>query len=193
MSLVVFIHFDERFSKILQRFREYNIEYIKVHFSVLDFFLNSEKYKKSDIRLFYINGSIRRILRDGNVPSIDFIMKTKIPIMGVCYGFQYLAMQSGGKLEENAQILKDSHKMIVTKESKQLSVWVNHYDKVVNLPTHTVAKNAAVKALWEIDIEHDGIIYMAHTEKWIGFQFHPENNKKLFEEYMLPYLKDEKN
>lgn len=158
-------------------------------FDKLDFFL---KTNDREIQLFIIFGSKRRILRDGIIPSIDNILKMPIPIIGICYGFQYLAMRSGGILEDGEILLKDSSKSITVDYSgKQtsLNIWRNHYDKVTNLPVKEVDKKSYIKTLWDIDIKVDNIIYMAHTDKWIGYQFHPEYSNKNFEEFLLPFLR----
>jgi GMP synthase-like glutamine amidotransferase len=190
MSLVVLIIFDHFYKKMIERFNKYNINYIQVHFEDLDTFLNSNH---EPVKVFFIMGSTRRILRDGIYPSIDRILKMPIPIIGICYGFQYLAMRSGGVLEDGGETSMDNANMETVVdlggEIVKMKIWVSHHDKVLKLPTKKVGANAAIKAIWSIDLMMDNMIYMAHTDKWIGYQFHPEFKKKSFDEFILPFVK----
>ena len=70
--------------------------------------------------------------------------------------------------------------------NENIKMWVNHFDKVKSLPT---SKSAKHKIVWKIDSVVDGTIYMAHTDKWLGFQFHPEYKKKQFEEFIMPFVR----
>ena len=130
-------------------------------------------------------GSTRRILRDGIHPCLDRVLNMPTPVIGICYGFQHMAMCSGGILEDGAVKIKITD-MPGTIGNENVKVWVNHFDKVKSLPT---SKNAKHKVVWKIDSVIDGTIYMAHTHKWLGFQFHPEYKKKQFEKFILPFVK----
>ena len=187
MSLVVVIIFDHFFQKMIARLREYKIDFVKVNFEDIDKFLSSNS---TPIKIFIISGSKRRILRDGNHASIDRILKMPFPVIGMCYGFQYMAMQSGGVLEDGATKIAMTS-MHGTVGKKNIRMWVNHFDKVRMLPTvaSQQSANAKFKVLWKIDSVVDGTIYMAHTDKWIGFQFHPEYKINQFEEYILPLVR----
>lgn len=184
MSLVVLIAFEHFFKKIIERFHEYNIDFVKVNFIDIDEFLNTNRIP---IKIFIVSGAKRRILRDGIHTSIDRILKMPIPVIGLCYGFQYMAMRSGGVLEDGAHKTKMTS-MHGTVNKQNIRMWIDHFDKVKSLITKQQS-NAEFKVLWKIDSVVDGTIYMAHTDKWIGFQFHPEYKKKHFEEFILPHVK----
>ena len=190
MSLVVLITIDKNPYRIAKRLKEYDIEFGEIYYEDLDQFL---KTNRRQIKIFLISGSTKRILRDGTYASIDRILKMPIPIIGICYGFQYLAMRSGGVLEDGGETSIDNANMDTTVDLggklEKIKIWVSHYDKVLKLPTKKVTKNAEIKAIWSIDLMMDNMIYMAHTDKWIGFQFHPEFKKKSFEEFILPFVK----
>jgi imidazoleglycerol phosphate synthase glutamine amidotransferase subunit HisH len=42
---------------------------------------------------------------------------------------------------------------------------------------------------WKIISRMDDFINIAATNKWIGFQFHPEKDAEYFKHYVLPFLK----
>lgn len=190
MSLVVLISFEHFFKKMIDRFQEYKIEHIIVHFEDLDHFLKTNRQR---IKIFIISGSTQRILRDGLHPNIDKILKMPVPVIGLCYGFQYMAMQSGGVLEDGTirhKIVNQEGVVNYMGNKETIPMWFNHFDKVSSLPVNRVVPTAEYKVLWKIDSRVDGMIVMAHTDKWIGFQFHPEYKKKQFEKYILPLVKD---
>lgn len=180
MGLVVYVAFENYYKEvdaIIKMFKKYNVDYEKVYYGDLDFFL---KNNTRDVDIFIIGGSKRRILRDGIIPSIDKILKMPTPVMGICYGFQYMVMRSGGVLEDGKKVKKDPNKKVVV-DGKTKKLWVNHNDAVKELPKK-----------WEVDLKVEEMIYMAHTEKWIGYQFHPEFKKETFEEYILPFVEGTK-
>jgi GMP synthase (glutamine-hydrolysing) len=186
MSLVVVITFEQFYKKIIERFNEYKVNFVEVHFKDLEHFL---KTNKTPVKIFLVLGSTRRILRDGIHSSIDLILKMSVPVIGICYGFQYMAMRSGGLIEEGATKTTMTSMPGTVGKNQNLRMWVNHFDKIKSLPVSKVVPTAAIKTTWKIDSVVDGTIYMAHTDKWIGYQFHPEYKKTQFEEFILPFVK----
>lgn len=186
---VVLITFEKIVSEIEKRLKEYNIFYQRVNIDELDEFLKTNRKK---IDLYILSGSTRRILREEVNLSLDSILRMPIPVMGICYGFQYMAMRSGGRLEDGGDKLISNANMVRTVEyggeKKKIKIWTSHHDKVLTLPTKKADKNAEIRAEWEIDMMVNDSIYMAHTEKWIGYQFHPEYKKETFEEYIKVFV-----
>ena len=189
MSLVVLITFEKNGSELEKRLKEYDIFFERVDIDDVDQFL---KTNCINIKVFILSGSTRRILRDGIHPSIDRILKMPTPVIGVCYGFQYMAMRSGGTLKDGGETSITNANLVKMVEyggkKRKVNVWTSHHDNVLNLPKNVVDKNTHIKALWDIDFAIDDSIYMAHTDKWVGFQFHPEYKKKSFEDFILPFV-----
>jgi GMP synthase-like glutamine amidotransferase len=191
MSLVVLITFDKNGSKskFVKRFKEYDIFFQHVDIDDLENFLER---KRKDVKVYILSGSTRRILRYGIYPSIDRILRMPTPVIGICYGFQYMAMRSGGTLMDGGENSLSNANFVKTVEyggkNRELKMWTSHYDKVLTLPKKVVDENAPIKAIWDIDFMMDDSIYMAHTDKWVGFQFHPEYKKNSFDEFILPFV-----
>jgi GMP synthase-like glutamine amidotransferase len=118
-----------------------------------------------------ITGSKKRILREPSYPELDaLIRKTTGRVIGICYGFQYLARLSGGLIREGTEVFRG-----IREPKAPLGHYYNHYDKVVKLPKP-----------W-IELEHqDDFISIAYEPKkqWIGYQFHPEKKFSDFEKYI---------
>jgi len=94
----------------------------------------------------------------------------KVPILGICYGYELMADQLGGKVELKDretgihQIQLNPSKLFVGLPPV-IDAWVNHSNEVTKLPTgfKTIATNATRKMAFE------------HKSKPLfGVQFHPE-------------------
>ncbi|MEI6173734.1 MAG: glutamine-hydrolyzing GMP synthase [Bacteroidota bacterium] len=114
-------------------------------------------------------------VRDDNAPFPDLTgIKGKIPLLGVCYGAQYLAQSSGGvvapskireygranlsSMDENSELL---HGM-----TPGTQVWMSHADTILSVPA-----NFGVIASTP-DVQYAG--YHVAGEQTFGIQFHPE-------------------
>jgi len=65
----------------------------------------------------------------------------KIPILGICYGAQYIADKYGGKVERSdkreygkAQILFEKEDPLFNQVNTESQVWMSHGDSIVELP-----------------------------------------------------------
>jgi GMP synthase-like glutamine amidotransferase len=103
-------------------------------------------------------------------------MTQDIHIIGICFGFQYLALKTGGKVVEGP-LFKGRRTVMTTRETNSEHLYFNHHDRVLDLPDD-----------WTVVQRIDGFINIAATKKWIGFQFHPEKDDKHFRHYVLPFL-----
>ncbi len=100
-------------------------------------------------------------------------IKEKIPILGVCYGFQLLVQELGGKVQHTGKSEYGRTGVEQKKESKFFSgcsesfiTWMSHGDSVTQLPEG-----------FDITMASDtGVIGAAEdaSGKFYGLQFHPE-------------------
>lgn len=96
------------------------------------------------------------------------------PVLGICYGAQFLAQSSGGKVERSdsreygrARLqVKDTSDELLKNLSAQSHVWMSHGDTIVNVPD-----NFKVIASTE-DVKYAA--YKVEGEQTWGVQFHPE-------------------
>ena len=114
-------------------------------------------------------------VRTEDSPRIDLSMiKGKIPLLGVCYGAQYLAHFFGGKVSQSKtrEYGRANLKFIDSKSNffidipQKSQVWMSHSDTIKNLPDEAklIASTSDVQnAAFEIKGEYT-----------YGIQFHPE-------------------
>jgi GMP synthase (glutamine-hydrolysing) len=110
-----------------------------------------------------------------NAPQIDLqSIKGRVPLLGLCYGAQYLAWHFGGTVQRadsceygRAQLsVEDTASPIFKGVSASSQVWMSHGDTITALPhnARVIASTADVKnAAFTID-----------NEPTFALQFHPE-------------------
>ena len=112
-----------------------------------------------------------------NAPRIpEWVFKTKLPILGICYGMQTLALQLGGEVARSksseyghAELFVLTSSVLfeqVAKVNESTNVWMSHGDHVSSLPLGFSAIGAT-----------NNIDYAAIADEeraWYGVQFHPE-------------------
>ncbi|XBS68780.1 glutamine-hydrolyzing GMP synthase [Acerihabitans sp. KWT182] len=111
----------------------------------------------------------------------EYVFQAGVPVLGVCYGMQTMAMQLGGRVEGSSQrefgyaqveVINDSALVRDIKDSLSvngqplLDVWMSHGDKVTGIPASFVTVASTESCRFAI---------MADEEKrFYGVQFHPE-------------------
>ena len=126
---------------------------------------------------------------DAPHPDLDFI-RGKKPLLGVCYGAQYLAHFSGGKVSPSATREYGRAKLSTIKTDSYLfngipvgsQVWMSHSDTIKELPTNGVCLASTH------DVENAA--YTIEGEDTYAIQFHPEvyhstDGKKLLENFLV--------
>lgn len=163
--MLLVIYFDFYRNDLVKRLNENNIKYDIVKYGDLENYLQTHSTPTKVI----ITGSKKRILRENDFPILENFMKKNVKIIGICFGFQYLAFKTGGKLAEGVHF-----------EGRRTDerLYFNHNDKIINLPKP-----------WKIIARIEDFINIAVTNKWIGFQFHPEKDQVHFNHYVLPFIK----
>jgi GMP synthase (glutamine-hydrolysing) len=114
-------------------------------------------------------------VRDAEAPIPDLKkIKGEIPLLGVCYGAQFLAHSSGGEVlpseirEYGRANLEFIHQgcMLLKGMSDNSQVWMSHGDTILKLPDN-FKKTASTS-----DVEVAG--FKIDNEETYGIQFHPE-------------------
>ncbi|MFP1760909.1 glutamine-hydrolyzing GMP synthase [Lonsdalea quercina] len=127
----------------------------------------------------------------------EYVFQAGVPVLGVCYGMQTMAMQLGGKVEGSNQrefgyaqvevksasaLVRDIQDTVSVAGEPLLDVWMSHGDKVTAIPQgfETVASTDTCP-----------FAIMANEEKrFYGVQFHPEvthtrQGQRMLERFVL--------
>lgn len=183
---ILILDFGSQYTQLIaRRVRELNV-YCEIH-----------PYHKipnyiEDIKGLILSGSPFSSVEQ-KAPQVNFQQfMGKVPILGICYGAQYMAQQMGGKVERSekreygkAMLTTFHHKDALTDDITEPSqVWMSHGDTITQLP-----ENATLLASTN-SIEIAAFKLNGYAEKPVyGIQFHPEvthsiDGKKLFKNFV---------
>ena len=152
---------------IARRVRELNV-YCEIHP------YNKLPELDKNVKGLIISGSPHSV-NDIDAPEIDLTdFKQKMPVLGVCYGAQFLAKKFGGKVEPSetreygrANLSKVNGSTPLLKDVPVGSqVWMSHGDTILSLPDN-----------YEIIASTSDVAVAAYHivgEETFGIQFHPE-------------------
>jgi|TARA_B110000037_G_scaffold1997_2_gene2409 GMP synthase (glutamine-hydrolysing) len=165
---VLILDFGSQFTQLIaRRVRELNI-YSEIHP------YNSKKFNVSDYKAVILSGSPHSV-RSKDAPHPDLSeIKGKIPLLGVCYGAQYLAYNFGGEVGASnsreygrAHLTYLNHKELLFEGINEGSqVWMSHSDTISSLPS-----NYKMIASTE-DVSNAA--FKIEGEDTYAIQFHPE-------------------
>lgn len=165
---ILILDFGSQYTQLIaRRLRELNV-YCEIH-----------PYNKipkitSDIKGVILSGSPHSV-REENPPKPDLSnIKGKMPLLGVCYGAQYLAHFFGGEVgKSNSREYGRAHLQFVDSKNKLFNnifegsqVWMSHGDTILKTPSNykIIASTHDVKVAG----------YQIDGEDTYAIQFHPE-------------------
>ncbi len=167
-EMILILDFGSQYTQLIaRRVRELNV-YCEIHP------FNAIPPITSNIKGVILSGSpfsVRDV--EAPVPDLSEIRK-KIPLLGVCYGAQFLALNSGGdvmpsKIREYGRAnlsFINSENVLLKNMTVGSQVWMSHGDTILNIPSEfeIIASTHDVKVAG----------YIINGEQTWGIQFHPE-------------------
>src|SRR5690606_7275576 len=184
MQKIIILDFGSQYTQLIaRRVRELNV-YCEIHpFNHLPEFDES-------VKGIIFSGSPYSV-RQSDAPQIDFNrFHGKMPLLGVCYGAQYMAQHSGGEVvpstireygRANLQFIKESNPLLKNIPADS-QVWMSHGDTIAEIPAgfEVIASTDSVKV---------AAYHISGTNTY-GIQFHPEvthstDGKQLLENFLV--------
>src|SRR6201993_324376 len=165
---ILILDFGSQFTQLIaRRVRELNV-YCEIHP------YNKVPEITKDFKGVILSGSPHSV-REANAPQPDLKnIKGKLPLLGVCYGAQYLSHFFGGEVaQSNTREYGRAHLEVVNSKNelfKDISddsqVWMSHADSIAKIPDNyeIIASTHDVKVAG----------FRVKGEKTWGIQFHPE-------------------
>lgn len=167
-EMILILDFGSQYTQLIaRRVRELNV-YCEIH--PYNDFPEIDGHVKGVI----LSGSPFSV-RDENhpKPNLDEI-KGKLPLLGVCYGAQFLALTNGGSVEASTKReygrahldFVDHQDLLMKGVAEDSQVWMSHADTIQSRPTnsHIICSTG--------DVEVAG--YRFENEDTYAIQFHPE-------------------
>jgi len=181
---VLILDFGSQYTQLIaRRVRELNI-YCEIHP-----FHNIPK-DLSSFKAVVLSGSPLSVrAEDAAHPDLSNI-KGKLPLLGVCYGAQYLAHFNGGSVEPSNIREYGRAKLSMIKDGEALfenikedtHVWMSHSDTIAKLPENGVRLASTADVI--------NAAYKIEGEETYAIQFHPEvyhttDGKQLIENFLV--------
>ena len=169
--LVLVLDYGAQYSQLIaRRIREAHV-YCEIHPCTLSL----QQIRNLGPAAIVMSGGPQSVY-DPNAPSSDAaIFELGLPILGICYGLQLMALQLGGRVEPSQHreygpaTLRIAEPVGIFESfstEEELSVWMSHGDRLEALPDGFRRIGAS---------ENAPFAAIAHTEhRLYGIQFHPE-------------------
>jgi GMP synthase (glutamine-hydrolysing) len=165
---ILILDFGSQYTQLIAR----RIREINVYCEIYPF--NHFPAPDSSVKGVIMSGSPSSV-RDKNAPSPDLSgIKGVIPLLGVCYGAQYLVQNFGGEVLPSGIREYGRANLVSVNSSDPLfkgiksgtQVWMSHADTIASIPAgfDITGSTADVKA---------GAYHISGEKTW-GIQFHPE-------------------
>ncbi|KTD08115.1 glutamine-hydrolyzing GMP synthase [Legionella jamestowniensis] len=174
---LVILDFGSQYTQLIaRRVREMGV-YCEIH----PYNLDVERLKTINPCGVILSGGPSTVTLDINPRAPEWLFSSGIPLLGICYGMQTMAVQLGGQVQSSdlrefgyaelrlhghSELLENIEDRTTEEGTALLDVWMSHGDKVAQLPPD-----------FEVICEtrNAPIAGMAHKSKpWYGLQFHPE-------------------
>jgi GMP synthase (glutamine-hydrolysing) len=165
---ILILDFGSQYTQLIaRRVRELNV-YCEIHP------FNKIPQINASIKGVIFSGSPASV-RDTDAPAPQVAnIKGKLPLLGICYGAQWIAHNFGGQVQASQhREYGRANLNYIDKENELFKglgdgsqVWMSHADTITQLSDNfkTIASTR--------DVKYAG--YQLHNEKTYGIQFHPE-------------------
>ncbi len=169
---ILILDFGSQYTQLIAR----RVREVEVYCEILPY--NKIPEITSDIKAIILSGSPFSV-REENALHIELDKVIgKVPILGICYGAQYIAQYCGGKVERSSKREYGKAELHVKKDSETFfndmmpssQIWMSHGDSIIEVPDHfeiiATTDNIPVAAFKSEDDAYEKPVY--------GIQFHPE-------------------
>lgn len=174
---VLILDFGSQYTQLIAR----RVREIGVYCELLPFDVDVDYIKNFNPKGIILSGGPDTVTTDDSARAPEIVFDLDVPILGICYGMQTMAMQLGGKAtsaekheygfakiraRRHSPLLIDINDEINDEGHGLLDVWMSHGIEVTKLPNgfERIASS-----------DNCDIAGFANTEKsYYGLQFHPE-------------------
>lgn len=191
---IIILDFGSQYSQLIAR----KIRELGVYCEIIPFYTTEDKIKELNPKGIILSGGPSSVYQDkAPKPSFD-LFKLNIPVLGICYGMQYIVQFFNGEVKNEtiyreygrANLIFETNSPLFQNMNNNNVVWMSHGDSVIQLPQQfeLIAKtnNCPVAAIAN------------HNKQIFAVQFHPEVNhsnegKQLLYNFVCEICKCEKN
>ncbi len=165
---IVILDFGSQYTQLIaRRIREQNVFSV-----VLPCTAALQEIKKCGPVGIILSGGPASVYDKDAPPADKRVLELGVPVLGICYGLQYMAHTLGGKVVPgdkreygHADVKLENDSPLFKGIPRKIKVWMSHGDHALELPSgfHPVARSATALAAMEDPARH-----------YYAVQFHPE-------------------
>ena len=168
-EIILIIDFGSQFTQLItRRVREAN-----VYSEIFPHTITLDQIKKLNPSGIILSGGPMSVYDNGAPHADPGIFKLKIPVLGICYGLQFISLSLGGKVvpandrEYGKALLKiNTESPIFAGVKRESVVWMSHGDYLDSPPPGFSVIGSS---------DHSPVCAIVNEEQKIyGLQFHPE-------------------
>jgi GMP synthase (glutamine-hydrolysing) len=171
---VAILDFGSQYSQLIAR----RVREAQVYCELLPHDVTPQRIAELNPKGFILSGGPASVYEPGAPVVPEFVLKSGLPILGICYGMQLLAHQLGGKVASSSKREygpANLHRVDLDQGTsgdrifgglpESFRVWMSHGDKVTEPPPgfEMIARS-----------DNSDFAAMADGQGRIGIQFHPE-------------------
>ena len=198
---ILIIDFGSQYTQLIAR----RVREIGVYCELMPYDVNPHFIEKFNPSGIILSGGPDTVIQNDSARAPNIVFNLKVPILGICYGMQTMAVQLGGEARNSqkaefgfAQVRARNHSKLLTDINDEtnseghvlLDVWMSHGIEVTKLPKD-----------FELIASTDSCPIAGFTnskKNYFGLQFHPEvtHTKKgiqILERFVVTICKCEKS
>ncbi|AWK13826.1 glutamine-hydrolyzing GMP synthase [Candidatus Fukatsuia symbiotica] len=174
---ILILDFGSQYTQLVAR----RVREIGVYCELWAWDVTEEKIRRFQPSGIILSGSPKSTTEDNSPRAPDYVFTAGVPVLGICYGMQTMALQLGGKVAGSEQRefgyaqVEIKTKCALTDNLQDarnpagdplLDVWMSHGDKVIATPPDFVTVASTDSCPFAIIANE--------TKHFYGVQFHPE-------------------
>ncbi len=190
---ILILDFGSQYTQLIAR----RVREVGVYSEIRAWDISDQEIREFNPRGVILSGGPESVTETDSPRAPALAFELGVPVLGICYGMQTMAVQFGGQVEGshisefgyaqirvtgNTGLLHDIKDHVAHDGTSLLDVWMSHGDKVIRLPEG-----------FELMAETDScpIAGMVHRDKpFYGIQFHPEvthtlQGTRIYEHFVL--------
>jgi GMP synthase (glutamine-hydrolysing) len=168
-EMILVLDFGSQYNQLItRRIRELGV-YSELHSHKL----SAETIKQMNPKGIILSGGPHSVYDENSFRCDEGIFDLGIPVLGICYGMQLMALHYGGNVKRDndreygkAEIELQRQSGLFKNAPESQTVWMSHGDKVVETP-ESFHVDATSKSTPVAAMSH-------HDKPLFGMQFHPE-------------------